>query len=314
MKITVTGGLGHIGSALIRSNLAPLGVEEIVVVDSLSTQRYSSIFNLSKNPKVTFIDKPVEVLNKKDMELIEGSTHLIHLAAMTDASGSVDKKQELFTNNLGGTKFVANLCESKGIKLLLPSSTSVYGSQLNLVDENSLELNPQSPYADCKLAEESIVKESKATGLSGVILRFGTIHGVSPGMRFHTAVNKFCFDYMLDKPLSVWRTAINQYRPYLALSDAVRAIQHVITKDIFDSEIYNVLTENITLESIISIIEELGRKPARIEYVDSPIMNQFSYEVSKVKFQSTGFNYQGSIQEDIANTLKILSGIQNVRF
>jgi nucleoside-diphosphate-sugar epimerase len=313
MKITVTGGLGHIGSALIRSNLAPLGVEEIVVVDSLSTQRYSSIFNLSKNPKVTFIDKPVEVLNKKDMELIEGSTHLIHLAAMTDASGSVDKKQELFTNNLGGTKFVANLCESKGIKLLLPSSTSVYGSQLNLVDENSLELNPQSPYADCKLAEESIVKESKATGLSGVILRFGTIHGVSPGMRFHTAVNKFCFDYMLDKPLSVWRTAINQYRPYLALSDAVRAIQHVISKDIFDSEIYNVLTENITLDGIISIIEELGGKPARIDYVDSPIMNQFSYEVSKVKFQSTGFNYQGSIQEDIANTLKILSGIQNVR-
>jgi len=314
MKITVTGGLGHIGSALIRSNLAPLGVEEIVVVDSLSTQRYSSIFNLSKNPKVTFIDKPVEVLNKKDVELIEGSTHLIHLAAMTDASGSVDKKQELFTNNLGGTQFVANLCESKGIKLLLPSSTSVYGSQLNLVDEDSLGLNPQSPYAECKLAEESLIKESITTGLSAVILRFGTIHGVSPGMRFHTAVNKFCFDYMLDKPLSVWRTAINQYRPYLALSDAVRAIQHVITKDIFNSEIYNVLTENITLESIISIIEELGRKPARIEYVDSPIMNQFSYEVSKVKFQSTGFNYQGSIQEDIANTLKILSGIQNVRF
>ena len=313
MKITVTGGLGHIGSALIRSNLAPLGVEEIVVVDSLSTQRYSSIFNLSRDPKITFIDKPVEVLNKKDMELIEGSTHLIHLAAMTDASGSVDKKQELFANNLGGTQFIVNLCESKGIKLLLPSSTSVYGSQLTLVDENSLELSPQSPYAECKLAEESIVKDSKATGLSSVILRFGTIHGVSPGMRFHTAVNKFCFDYMLDKPLSVWRTAINQYRPYLALSDAVRAIQHVISKDIFDSEIYNVLTENITLDGIISIIEELGGKPARIDYVDSPIMNQFSYEVSKVKFQSTGFNYQGSIQEDIANTLKILSGVQNVR-
>ena len=68
------------------------------------------------------------------------------------------------------------------------------------------------------------------------------------------------------------------------------------------------------MKKIISIIEELGRKPARIEYVDSPIMNQFSYEVSKVKFQSTGFNYQGSIREDIANTLKILSGIQNVRF
>jgi nucleoside-diphosphate-sugar epimerase len=93
----------------------------------------------------------------------------------------------------------------------------------------------------------------------------------------------------------------------------VRAIHHAIGKDIFDGEIYNVLTENISLETIISVIEETGGKPARIEYVDNPIMNQFSYEVSKIKFERTGFDYQGSIREDIANTLKILGGIQNVR-
>jgi UDP-glucose 4-epimerase len=313
MKITVTGGLGHIGSALIRSNLAPLGVDEIVIVDSLSTQRFSSIFNLSQKPKITFIDKPVQFLINKDLETIEGSTALIHLAAMTDASGSVDKKDELFANNLGGTEAVIKLCSSKGIKLIFPSSTSVYGSQLSLVDENSLDLNPQSPYADCKLKEEASIKDATALGLFGVILRFGTIHGVSPGMRFHTAVNKFCFDYVLDKPLSVWRTAINQYRPYLALSDAVNAIHHVIANDIYDGQIYNVLTENISLQRIISTIEEIGGRPARIEYVDSAIMNQFSYEVSKLKFQETGFEYQGSVHEDISNTLKILDGIQNVR-
>ncbi len=313
MKITVTGGLGHIGSALIRSNLAPIGVEEIVVIDSLSTQRFGSLFNLSQTPKITFIDKSVEQLNSKDLEVIKGSKALIHLAAMTDASGSVDKKDELFKNNLGSTEVVIKLCTAEGIKLVFPSSTSVYGSQLSLVDENSLDLNPQSPYADCKLREEALIRESTASGLVGVILRFGTIHGVSPGMRFHTAVNKFCFDYTLDKPLSVWRTAINQYRPYLALSDARRAIQHVIAKEIYDGEIYNVLTENISLQRIISTIEEIGGRPAQIEYVDSPIMNQFSYEVSKLKFEGTGFEYQGSVNEDISSTLKILDGIQNVR-
>ena len=119
---------------------------------------------------------------------------------------------------------------------------------------------------------------------------------------------------MLDKPLSVWRTAINQYRPYLALSDAIRAIQHVIRNNIYDGQVYNVLTENISLQRIISTIEEIGGRPARIEYVDSPIMNQFSYEVSKLKFEETGFEYHGSVHEDISNTLKILDGIQNVRF
>jgi UDP-glucose 4-epimerase len=314
MKITITGGLGHIGSALVRSNLASLGVKEIVVIDSLSTQRFSSLFNLNKNPKIVFINKSIELLDNNDLEIIEGSTVLIHLAAMTDASSSVEKKEELFANNLGGTQAVITLCLSKGIKLIFPSSTSVYGSQLSLVDESSLDLNPQSPYADCKLEEESLIKDSITSGLSGVILRLGTIHGVSPGMRFHTAVNKFCFDYMLDKPLSVWRTAINQYRPYLALSDAVRAIQHVISNKIYNGQIYNVLTENLSLQSIISTIEEIGGKPARIEYVDSPIMNQFSYEVSKLKFQETGFDFQGSVHEDISSTLKILNGIQNVRF
>ena len=57
MKITITGGLGHIGSALLRSNLASLGVKEIVVIDSLSTQRFGSLFNLSENPKIVFINK-----------------------------------------------------------------------------------------------------------------------------------------------------------------------------------------------------------------------------------------------------------------
>ena len=313
MKITITGGLGHIGSALIRSNLASLGVKEIVVIDSLSTQRFGSLFNLNQNPKITFIDRSLEELNNNDLETIKGSTAVIHLAAMTDASGSVHKKDELFANNLGGTELVIKLCIEQGIKLVFPSSTSVYGSQLSLVDENSFDLNPQSPYADCKLREEALIRESTASGLVGVILRFGTIHGVSPGMRFHTAVNKFCFYYTLDKPLSVWRMAINQYRPYLALSDAIRAIQHVVTKEIYDGQIYNVLTENISLQRIISTIEEIGGRPARIEYVDSPIMNQFSYEVSKLKFEETGFEYQGSVHEDISSTLKILDGIQNVR-
>lgn len=314
MKLTVTGGLGHIGSALIRSNLASIGVKEVVVIDSLSTQRFASLFNLSQNPKITFIDKSVGHLDNDDLEIIKGSAVLIHLAAMTDASGSVHKKDELFANNLGGTEMVIELCSKQGIKLIFPSSTSVYGSQLSIVDENTLDLNPQSPYADCKLKEEDLIKKSSVSGLKGVILRFGTIHGVSPGMRFHTAVNKFCFDYTLGKPLSIWRTAFNQYRPYLALSDAIRAIQHVINKEIYDGQIYNVLTDNISLQRIISTIEEIGGRPARIEYVDNPVMNQFSYEVSKLKFEKSRFEYQGSIREDISNTLKILDGIQNVRF
>ena len=52
-------------------------------------------------------------------------------------------------------------------------------------------------------------------GLKGVSCRFGTIFGASPGMRFHTAVNKFCWQAVMGQPITVWSTAYDQKRPYL---------------------------------------------------------------------------------------------------
>ena len=61
-------------------------------------------------------------------------------------------------------------------------------------------------------------------GLRFITCRFGTIFGTSIGMRFHTAVNKFCWQAVIGQPITVWRTALHQYRPYLDLKDAVKAI------------------------------------------------------------------------------------------
>ena len=63
-------------------------------------------------------------------------------------------------------------------------------------------------------------KETKS--LKYNTFRFGTIAGVSKGIRFHTAVNKFCFNAALDKDINVYKTALNQYRPYLTLRDAFK--------------------------------------------------------------------------------------------
>ena len=54
-----------------------------------------------------------------------------------------------------------------------------------------------------------------------ITLRFGTIVGPSPGMRFHTAANKFCMQAFLDRPFAIWKTALFQYRPYLSIRDLI---------------------------------------------------------------------------------------------
>ena len=76
---------------------------------------------------------------------------------------------------------------------------------------------PRSPYAEVKLTEEKILKNSK---VKYITLRFGTISGFSEGMRFHTAVNKFCLNAVLGIKIPVWGKSTNLHRPYLSLKDA----------------------------------------------------------------------------------------------
>jgi len=311
MNLLITGGLGHIGSFLTRKISESMNVSSITVIDSMQTQRYASLFDLPNKPKISFIEKKVKDLNKKEI-INKRIDHIIHLAATTDASGTLDQSDSLFSNNLGSTKAIIQLCGELKIPLIFPSTTSVYGSQNRLVDEKCQELIPQSPYAKCKLEEEEEIRKAAKSGLATVILRLGTIHGASAGMRFHTAVNKFCFQAACRQPISVWKTALNQKRPYLSLSDAARAIAHIIDKQIFDGEIYNVLTKNHTVQNIIDSIEFVLGEKCAIDFVESPIMNQLSYEVSNTKFKLTGFEFNGSLEKDIENTMLILNGIRNV--
>lgn len=306
MKLLITGALGHIGSRLIRS-LERLPLDEVVLLDDLSTQRYCSLFELP--PEVPFRFVEGDVLSDDVAPLFEGADVVIHLAAITNAAGSFDRQQEVEQVNLVGTERVARHCVRTGAKLIFLSTTSVYGTQESEVGEDCSvdELRPQSPYADSKLrAEQMLQRLGRDEGLRFVTLRFGTIFGTSIGMRFHTAINKFVWQACMGLPLTVWRTALDQKRPYLELGDAIRALEFVITTDRFDGEIYNVLTRNATVREIVATIgEATGREP-RLELVDAAIMNQLSYTVRRDKFESLGFRFEGDLRQSIAETVALL--------
>jgi nucleoside-diphosphate-sugar epimerase len=129
--------------------------------------------------------------------------------------------------------------------------------------------------------------------------------GVSPGMRFHTAVNKFIWQACVGQPLTVWKTAMNQVRPYLAVSDATRALMFVIQKDIFDRRIYNVLTANATVGEIVEIIRR-DIPNAAVTLVESRIMNQLSYHVENKRISSHGFEVKSNLYADIAESISLL--------
>lgn len=310
MKILITGALGHIGSKLIRS-IKPGLFEEVRLIDNISTQRYSSLFNLPRDIPFIFFEE--DICTADIDKYFQGIDVVIHLAAITDAASSFDKPEQVEMVNIQGTEKVAMACLSSGSKLLFPSTTSVYGTQDNIVDENCIDkdLKPQSPYADSKLkAEKMLQKLGSEDGFKYVICRFGTVFGDSIGMRFHTAVNKFVWQACTGKPVTVWRTALHQKRPYVDLNDAVMAILYFIERDLFDKSIYNILTTNNTVQEIIDIIRE-SLPDLTVQYVDSKIMNQLSYNVSNEKFRKTGFMFEGDLRKGIRDTINMLHGVRH---
>ena len=306
MKIVITGALGHIGSYVIRDFAHHFPSAEIVMIDNLMTQRFSSLFNLPTSIKYNFVEANVCEVDLRP--LFEGADAIIHLAAITDAAGSFDKAKLVEDNNFEATRNVAEACLSTGAPLISLSSTSVYGTQADVVSEDCSvdELNPQSPYAETKLKEERMVSLlCKTRGLKAVTCRFGTIFGISAGMRFHTAVNKFCWQATMGQPLTIWKTAYEQKRPYLDLRDASNALAFIIKNKLFNGSIYNVLTNNATVKEVVDVIRY--KVPGlKINYVDSKIMNQLSYEVSCQRFLSEGFIFSGDISRGIEETLHLL--------
>jgi len=305
MKIVVTGALGHIGSRVIREFAKTYPDSEIVLIDNLLTQRYSSLFNLPSTAKYRFVEG--DVLELDLVPCIKSATVVLHLAAITDATSSFGNREQVEYVNYNATVKVADACLRAGTPLIHLSSTSVYGTQNEVVDEDCSEedIKPQSPYAETKLKEEEYLQKLGGEGLAFVTCRFGTIYGTSVGMRFHTAVNKFCWQAVMKQPISVWRTALHQKRPYLDLDDAVAAFKFIIDKKLFDRRIYNVLTTNATVNDVVEMISS-HIPDVSIEYVDTPIMNQLSYEVANKHFKNQGFKFNGDLKDGIFSTIKLL--------
>ena len=303
MNLMITGACGHIGSYIASRFAKKRDIKKIYLIDNFHSSKINSFFNL-KNKKFFF--RKIDVSKNNSLNSIKNIHTVIHCASLTNAEGSFKIKNLMYKNNLNCMRNIIKYCIKQKINLLHLSSTSVYGSQENVVYEDNIRfINPQSPYAKIKIIEENMLKKN-SKNLKFITLRLGTIAGVSPGMRFHTAVNKFCLNASLNEKISIYKTAYNQFRPYLSLKDAFRAFDFFINKRLFNNNTYNLLSKNYTVQQIISIIKKY-KKNLRIKFVKTKIMNQLSYKVETKKILKLGLKMNNSIPQDINETLKYLN-------
>ena len=299
-NILITGGTGYIGSYLIDN----LSSYSITIADNMFTQRYCSLFNLPINVK--FIETAFENLT---VDFLNNFDTVIHLAGIIDAANSFNYKDDVQRINVDLTKLFFQKIDQSRVKLLIfPSSTSVYGKAINIMyEDDASAVNPQSPYAESKVAIEKFLINNNIQ-VPYIIPRLGTIFGSSKGWRNHVAINKFCFQAAHGQPLTVWKDALDFHRPYLGLEDALSGIRLCLNGELPLNNLYNVLTGNYKLSYIIEVIK--GHLPdTKINYVDTPLLNQFQYEVSDDRIRKYGYYNKTSIEAGIKDTLKMLGAI-----
>jgi nucleoside-diphosphate-sugar epimerase len=306
MKVLITGACGHIGSFLAENIHKIKSISKTIIIDNLKSNRFNSLYNLEKKNKLSFFLRDLNNLNAlNDFHNVDA---IIHCASMTNAEKSFGKEKEMYRNNLNCLKTTMKYCINRNTKLIHLSSTSVYGKQTDLVDENCEKkfLKPQSPYAKIKLIEEKLLKKN-SNKLRYNTFRFGTIAGVSSGIRFHTAVNNFCLNAAIGEKIKIYKTALHQYRPYLSIRDSFK---FCLEKNFFENDIFNALSGNFTVNQILNKIKKVKKK-INVVYVNSPIMNQLSYHVDDQKIKNKGLVLKSNIDVDIKDTLLLFKYLKN---
>jgi nucleoside-diphosphate-sugar epimerase len=202
---------------------------------------------------------------------------------------------------------IAEVAKGSGIRRFCFASTcSVYGANDHMLDERS-ELNPISLYARSKLASEKVVMQLADEFFSPVILRFGTVYGLSGRTRFDLVVNLLTARALVDRKITMFGG--EQWRPFLHVDDAALALVKTVEAppDLVHNEVLNVGSneQNYQLAEVAQTIQSLI---AQVEVVEMGAGTDFrNYRVDFTKITRVlGFIPLWTLQEGVKQVIAAL--------
>jgi len=305
-KVLVTGGAGYIGSVLVKL-LLNRGYF-VRVLDNLSFGG-EAIVELLNDDNFDFIKG--DIRNREDLEkAMQGIDFVAHLGSIVgDPACAIDP--DLTRDiNLNGAKLTYDVANEMGIeKFVFASTCSNYGKMADpsaFVDETS-ELKPVSLYAETKVEfEQYLLSQDKTNSAKPTCLRFSTVYGLSPRIRFDLTVNEFTKELALDRELIVFGEQF--WRPYCHVVDLSRAVIAVFEADSrVDFNVYNVgdTTENYQKQMIVDeILKQLPN--SKIKYVkkdEDPRDYRVSFE--KIK-NELGFEITKTVPDGIRQIIQVV--------
>jgi len=288
MTVLVTGGLGYIGSRLIREipDHPAFAGEEIRIMDNFRQPRFHTLWDLPSYADYDFVEGDIRDADDRS-EALDGVDTVFHLAAITNAPETFDIPEKTWEVNHEAAVDLFKDAREAGVNEFVNAVTcSVYGTTEEKIQEG-FDCEPESPYGEAKLAAEREMFDlyDGEMGLTG--LRLGTVYGWTRGMRFDTVVDKFALLAAMGKPLTVYEGAEDQQRPYLHVQDSVRSMLFA-AENLGDGEAYNVVGQNGRLQDVVDAI--VNHFPdVEVGYTEAEQLNQLSYIVSDEKIRNEGF-------------------------
>lgn len=300
MRVLVTGGAGYLGSVLLPRLIAEN--HDLRVVDSLMYTG-DSLLPLWAHPRFEFLRgdlrDPVTV-----RAAVEGVDAVVHLAAIVGDPACSRVPDEARRVNLEASLSLLEEASKAGARRFVFASTcSNYGRMADpdgYVDETA-ELRPVSLYAETKVGvERAILEQHAGDGILATSLRFATLFGVSPRMRFDLTVNEFTMELLTKRALVVFGEQF--WRPYVHIKDAAAAIMRVLDAPakLVDREVYNVgsTAMNYQKQQLVQMIVPLV-PDAAIEYVHRE-EDPRDYRVSFAKIENRlGFKAEQTVESGI---------------
>lgn len=263
MRVIVTGGAGFIGANLARHLVAADDVDEVVVLDDLST---GSIGNLD-GVDVTFVEG--SILDPETLDrCITPSSAVVHLAARPSVPRSVKDPVASHLANATGTLNVLESARRAGdVQVIVASSSSVYGSNPTLPKHEDLATRPMSPYAASKLAAEAYALAYRSTyGMSTLAFRFFNVFGPlqAAGHAYAAVIPAFVDAALAGRPIPIQGDG-TQSRDFTYVDTVAAVITDAIVRGISSPDPVNLAFGSRTnlLEVVDLIEQELGHELER---------------------------------------------------
>lgn len=271
MKVLITGGAGFIGSHL--SDYLINKGDEVWVIDDLSTGSKENISHLEHHPNFHFILD--SILNKEIVEeLVDKCDYIYHLAAAVGVKYIIENPLHSLQVNIKGTENILESADKKKKKILIASTSEVYGKNEKLPFEENGDMvfgatyKSRWGYGCAKAIDEFLglayFKEKK---LPVVIARFFNTCGPRQKGDYGMVIPRFIKQALLDYPITIYGNG-KQTRCFCDVQDAIKGIVNLMDKEIAIGEVINIgNNEEISIEELANKIKILTKSNSIIEYI-----------------------------------------------